>query len=293
MERELMNLLKNEGKKFSKGQKKIAEYIKNNYDKAAFMTAARLGKAVGVSESTVVRFAIELGFEGYPGFQKALSNLIKNKLTSVQRVEVASEQIGSDVLGRVISLDVDLIRKTAEEINRDAFNEAVGKITKAKRIYIIGVRSASAIASFIYFYFRLFFKNVTLVSTTSSAEVFETVMDINEDDVLIAISFPRYSKRTVKAAHYCHQNNASVIAITDSKNSPLSAYADDLLIARSGTVTFADSLVAPMSLANALIAAVGLQKKEEIRETFRRLEEIWDEYDIYEKSEPIDGKQDN
>lgn len=293
MERELMKLLRNEDGRFSKGQKKIADYIKTNYDKAAFMTAARLGRAVGVSESTVVRFAIELGFDGYPGFQKALSNLIKNKLTSVQRVEVASEQIGSDVLGRVISLDVDLIRKTAEEINREAFNEAVERITKAKRIYIYGVRSASAIASFIYFYFRLFFKNVSLVETTSSAEVFETIMDISEDDVLIAISFPRYSKRTVKAAHYCHQNKASVIAITDSETSPLSAYADELLIARSGTTTFADSLVAPMSLANALIAAVGLRKKDEISETFRRLEEIWDEYDIYEKSEPLDGKQTN
>lgn len=285
MSAELLKLLESENKHFSKGQKKIAAYIEENYDKAAFMTAAKLGKAVGVSESTVVRFAIELGFDGYPGFQKALSNLIKNKLTSVQRVEVAHEQIGSDVLGRVISLDIDLIKKTVDEIDRDAFNNAVKKIANAKNIYILGVRSAATIASFVYFYFRLFFKNVTLVNTTSSAEVFETVMDISEDDVLIAISFPRYSKRTVKAAKFCHMSGAEVIAITDSESSPLSQYADELLIARSGTTTFVDSLVAPMSIAGALIAAVGLEKKEEISGTFAKLEEIWEEYDIYEKSE--------
>ena len=291
MKGDLLKILENEIGHFSKGQKKIAEYVGENYDKAAFMTAAKLGQAVGVSESTVVRFAIELGFDGYPEFQNALSNLIKNKLTSVQRVEVASEQLGDDILGRVSSLDIDLIKKTVEEINREAFNESVQRITKARKIYIIGVRSASAIASFIHFYFRLFFENVCLVSTTSSAEVFETIMDISAEDVLIAISFPRYSKRTVKAAHYSHMNGATVIAITDSAVSPLAAYADELLIARSGTTTFVDSLVAPMSIANALIAAVGLQKKEEISNTFRRLEEIWDEYDIYEKSENANEKK--
>lgn len=276
-------ILKKSGIRLSKGQRRIADYIEKNYDKAAFMTAAKLGAAVGVSESTVVRFAAELGYDGYPGFQAALSELIKTRLTSAQRVEVASEQIGMDVPGRVFSLDIEMIKKTAEEMNREDFFKAVEKISSARKIYILGVRSAYTLANFIYFYFRLFFNDVHLVETTSSSEVFETIMDLSPDDVFIAISFPRYSKRTVKAAHFAHSCGASVIAITDAESSPLTSSADMLLCAGGATTSFVDSLVAPMSLCNALIAAVGLRKKDEVSETFRRLEKIWDEYDVYEK----------
>ena len=283
MSSDIKRLLYNEDVKFSKGQKRIAEYIEKNYDKAAFMTAAKLGASVGVSESTVVRFATSLGYSGYPDFQKALSELIKTELTSVQKVEMTSEKIGGDVLGGIFSHDIEMIRRTIEEIDKRAFNSAVEKIYKARKIYIIGVRSAYSLANFIHFYFRLFFSDVCLVDTTSTEEVFETIMDIGKDDVLIAISFPRYSSRTVKAARFAHSEDASVIAITDSVFSPLAQYADSLLVASSTAASFVDSLVAPLSLCNALIAAVGLRKKDEVSRTFEKLEKIWDEYGVYEK----------
>lgn len=283
MSGEIKRLLYKDTLKLSKGQRKISEYIEKNYDKAAFMTAARLGEAVGVSESTVVRFASDLGYKGYPGFQRALSDLIKNELTSVQKVEMASEKIGNDVLGGVLASDIDMIRKTIEGLDRKAFSDAVEKICNARKIYIIGVRSAYSLASFIHFYFRLFFSDVCLIDTTSTEEVFETIMDITDKDVLISISFPRYSRRTVKAAQFAHSSGASVISITDSSASPLANVADALLVASSATTSFVDSLVAPMSLCNALIAAVGLRKKDDISKTFERLEKIWDEYKVYEK----------
>ena len=291
MSKDVSRLLSGENLKFSKSQKRIAEYIENNYDKAAFMTAAKLGLAVGVSESTVVRFATSLGYNGYPDFQKALSELIKTELTSVQKVEMASEKIGGDVLGGIFSHDIDMIRRTVAKVDKTAFSDAVERIDKARKIYVLGVRSAYSLASFIHFYFRLFFKDVCLVDTTSTEEVFETMMDIGAGDVLIAISFPRYSSRTVKAAKFANDRRASVIAITDSDSSPLAMFADDLLVASSMAASFVDSLVAPMSLCNALIAAVGLRKKDEVSKTFERLEKIWDEYGVYEKSGANNGAE--
>ena len=269
---------------FSKSQKIIANYIIEHYDKAAFMTAAKLGATINVSESTVVRFAAELGFDGYPAMQKAIQEMIRNKLTSVQRIEVASNRLGdSSVLDMVLQADVDNITKTLAETNSREFDEVVNAILGARRIYIIGVRSAAALSYFIGFYFNLIFPDVRVVGTISTSEIFEQILGISEDDVLIAASFPRYSKRTLKAMQYAKDRKAQVIAFTDSPSSPLSQYADHMLCARSDMVSFADSLAAPFSLVNALIVAISMRKNKEISDTFHSLEKIWDEYEVYEK----------
>lgn len=271
---------------FSKGQKLIANYILQSYDKAAFMTASKLGKTVNVSESTVVRFAAELGYDGYPSMQKALQEMIRNKLTSVQRMEVAGDRMGGrDVLQTVLHADTDMIRVTLDEIDRDAFQGAVDALMGAKRIYILGVRSSSALASFLGFYFNLLFENVTLVHTNSVSEIFEQVLRVGPGDVLFGISFPRYSKRTLSAMKYARDRGARVIALTDSQLSPLARVADHVLLARSDMASFVDSLVAPLSVINALIVAVGMSRRDEIEQTFNKLERIWEEYDVYEKPE--------
>jgi DNA-binding MurR/RpiR family transcriptional regulator len=272
----------------SKGQKLIANYILNHYEKAAFMTASKLGQIVGVSESTVVRFAFELGYDGYPGLQKALQEMIRNRLTTVQRLEVANEQIGSEeILDKVLNLDIEKIRKTLEETSRSDFDGAVNSILKAKHIYILGSRSAATLARFISYYFTLMFENVKLVHTTSSSEMFEQIMRVEENDIMIGISFPRYSKKTVSALNFAKNNGAKVIAITDSASSPLVKEADYFLQARSDMASFVDSLVAPLSLINALVVAVGLKKSEELKQVFDKLENIWDKYDVYEKAEDL------
>lgn len=271
-------------KEFSKGQKLIANYILNHYDKAAFMTAARLGSIVGVSESTVVRFATELGFDGYPKLQKALQELIRTKLTAVQRMEVASDRIGDqDVLTTVLNSDMDKIRLTLEEIDKTEFQSIVNAIINAKKIYILGVRSSAALASFLGFYFNLLFDNVRLVHTTSVSEMFEQILRVGSEDVVIGISFPRYSRRTIKALQYAKKQGSTVIAITDSNLSPLIEYSTYKLIARSDMASFVDSLVAPLSVINALIVALAMRKKEDVYKTFEHLEHIWDEYQVYEK----------
>ncbi|MCI5800612.1 MAG: MurR/RpiR family transcriptional regulator [Oscillospiraceae bacterium] len=286
MNRDLISYIGGKMKGFSKGQKLIAQYIIEHYDKAAFMTASRLGSTVGVSESTVVRFAAEVGFEGYPQLQRALQELIRNRLTSVQRMEVTSDQIGSsDALHKVLNLDIEKIRHTLEEASLEDFNNAVDAIVGAKNIYILGIRSASALSGFLSFYFNHIFENVRLVNTTSASEMFEQILRIGKDDVFIGITFPRYSKRTYNAAAYARANGAQVVAITDSRLSPIAQTADHLLLARSDMTSFVDSLVAPLSLINALIVAVGLKKKDEIAQTYSRLEQIWDEYHVYEKVE--------
>ncbi len=277
--------------KFSKGQKLIANYIINNYDKAAFMTAAKLGEEVGVSESTVVRFATELGFEGYPQLQKVLQELIKSKLTSIQRMEVSSSRINeNNIVKSVLQSDMEKIRITLEELNQETFNAVVESILNAKTIYILGVRSSATLASFLGFYFNLMFSNVRLIQTTSVSEMFEQIIRASKGDVVIGISFPRYSRRTIKALQFAKSQEATVVAITDSMQSPLAAVADHSLIARSDMASFADSLVAPLSVINALIVALGLRKKDEIYGTFEKLEKIWDEYQVYEKydnTEPV------
>ena len=283
---DLITKIQSELPGFSKGQKQIARFILEHYDKAAFMTASRLGVTVGVSESTVVRFATELGYDGYPHLQRALQEMIRNKLTSVQRMEVAGDRMGGrDVLQTVLHADTDMIRVTLDEIDRDAFQGAVDALMGAKRIYILGVRSSSALASFLGFYFNLLFENVTLVHTNSVSEIFEQLLRVGPGDVLFGISFPRYSKRTLSAMKYARDRGARVIALTDSQLSPLARVADHVLLARSDMASFVDSLVAPLSVINALIVAVGMSRRDEIEQTFNKLERIWEEYDVYEKPE--------
>ena len=283
---DLITKIQSELPGFSKGQKQIARFILEHYDKAAFMTASRLGVTVGVSESTVVRFATELGYDGYPHLQRALQEMIRNKLTSVRRMEVAGDRMGGrDVLQTVLHADTDMIRVTLDEIDRDAFQGAVDALMGAKRIYILGVRSSSALASFLGFYFNLLFENVTLVHTNSVSEIFEQVLRVGPGDVLFGISFPRYSKRTLSAMRYARDRGARVIALTDSQLSPLARVADHVLLARSDMASFVDSLVAPLSVINALIVAVGMSRRDEIEQTFNKLERIWEEYDVYEKPE--------
>lgn len=269
---------------FSKGQKLIANYILNYYDKAAFMTASKLGKTVNVSESTVVRFAAELGYDGYPSMQKALQEMIRNKLTSVQRIEVTNDRIGDqDVLSTVMQSDMDKIRITMDEIDRESFASAVDAICNARNIYVLGVRSASVLADFLAFYFQYIFERVINIDTVSISEVFEQTIHVDADDVFIGLSFPRYSKRTVTAMEYAKSRGAQVVAITDSKASPLVPLADFALIAKSDMASFVDSLVAPLSLVNALIVAVSRKKDKELQVTLSKLEEIWAKYEVYDK----------
>ena len=286
MPADILTRIQNEIHAFSKGQKKIASYILTNYDKAAFMTASRLGKTVEVSESTVVRFAVELGYAGYPEMQKTLQELVRNKLTSVQRIEVASDQFGNqDVVSTVLQADIDTLRKTSETLDRREMNESVELILQAKRIYIIGVRSSTAIADFLNFYFRNIFENVSLVSSTSTSEMFEQMLRVGKGDVVIGISLPRYSSRTVKTMQYAKDCGAATIAITDKPDAPAGKLADHVLVAKSDMVSIVDSLVAPMSVVNALIVAVSRRREEQVSTTFKNLERLWDEYDVYERVE--------
>lgn len=273
-------------KKLSKGHKKLIKYISENYDKAAFMTASKLGENVGVSESTVVRFATEMGFKGYPELQKELQQMIKSKLTAVQRMEVSSNLIGEDdAIKKVLNGDIELIRDTLESVSDVEFKNAVETINKAKKIYILGVRSSAALASFLYFYLNPVFENVVLVDTSSGSEMFEQVFRISEDDVCVAISFPRYSKQTINALRFINDRGTKIIAITDSAVSPIAEYADTLLVAKSDMVSVVDSLVAPLSLINALIVALTFSRREEVYNNFNRLESIWDEYQVYDKAD--------
>ena len=269
---------------FSKGQKRIANYILESYDKAAFMTASRLGKMVEVSESTVVRFAVELGFDGYPSMQKTLQELVRNKLTSVQRIEVTNDRLGNqDVVSTVLQGDIDSIRMTSEALSRSEMDASVQAILQAKTIYIVGMRSSTALASFMGFYLNQMLENVRLVHDTSVSEVYEQVFRIGEGDVFIGISYPRYSSKTIKAMEFAKSTGATAIGITDGDSSPFVGVADVILYAKSDMVSFLDSLVAPMSLINALIVAVGYQRPDNLSDTYHRLEKIWSEYDVYEK----------
>lgn len=292
MTNDLLLKIEREMPHFSKGQKRIGKFITEHYDKAAFMTASRLGDTVGVSESTVVRFATEVGFEGYPQLQKNLQEIIRNRLTTVQRMEIIDGQIGNaDVLSKVMNLDAEKIRRTLEDMPRDVFGQVVESITAAREIYILGIRSSNMLANFLTFYFNHIFAHVRNVSNNSSSEVFEQMVRVQKGDVLIAISFPRYSQRTLKAAKFAKSQGATVIAITDCSSAPLAEVADLMLFARSDMASFVDSLVAPLSLINALIVAVGLRKKDEISKTYATLEKIWDEYNVYEKTDGTGEKE--
>lgn len=283
MKQDILTVIQENMGSFSKGQKRIASFILESYDKAAFMTASKLGQTANVSESTVVRFAAELGYDGYPSMQKSLQKMIRSRLTSVQRIEMANDIIGDDVVSSVLRSDISMIRSTLEELDRSRFNSAVNAILKAKKIYIMGVRSSSAISRFLAFYFNLIFDNVCEVSANTVSEVFEQILRVDKDDVVIGVCFPRYSSRTVKAMHYARDRGATVIAITDSEFSPIAAKANITLTAKSDMVSFVDSLIAPLSLVNALIVAVSQKRNQDVADTFKHLEQIWEEYDVYEK----------
>ena len=283
---DILSILKTKAPEFSKGQRRIADFITEYYDKAAFMTASRLGKTVNVSESTVVRFAMELGYDGYPSMQKAMQEMVLNRLTSVQRIEVANNRIGDqDVISMVVQSDIEKLRQTEETISRTEFNAAVNAVLGAKRVYILGVRSAAPLANFLGYYLNYMFNNVHVITGCGTSEMFEKIVGVNSDDVVIAFSFPRYSSATTKGAQYCRSTGATVIGITDQRTSPLGSTCDHVLLAKSDMVSLVDSLVAPLSIVNALIVAIAAKREKEVHRTFEALERIWDEYDVYEKQE--------
>lgn len=287
MTSDILSCIHNQMSSFSKGQRRIAAYILESYDKAAFQTAGTLGKTVNVSESTVVRFAAELGFDGYPAMQKALQEVVLNRLTTVQRIEVATERMGEqDVVTTILQSDIEKLRTTLENIDREAFDGAVNALLNARRIYILGVRSSAALASFLGYYLNYMFDDVRIVSASSESEMFERIVRVAPQDAVVGISFPRYSTATCKAMQYCASAGAQMIALTDTETAPIAQSADYLLTAKCDMVSLVDSLVAPMSLINALIVAVAARRRQEATETFKHLETVWDRYGVYEK---VDG----
>ena len=286
MTKDVLHTIQASTPELSKGQKRIAAYILSDYDKAAFMTASKLGKLVGVSESTVVRFASQLGYDGYPAMQRALQEIVRSKLTSIQRIQASNDTLFSaDVVASVLHRDMDTIRQAIEGIDRSAFEMVVDKLMSARHIYILGVRSSSFLAGYLHFYLHLIFENVTLVTTNSAGDILESILRIGPGDVLVGISFPRYSQSTVKGVRYAHDRGADVVSITDSELSPLYPLSSVALMARSDMISFVDSLVAPFSLLNALIVAAGHRKNADIAQIFDRLENIWDEDGVFGRSD--------
>ena len=286
MTKDVLHTIQASTPELSKGQKRNAAYILSDYDKAAFMTASKLGKLVGVSESTVVRFASQLGYDGYPAMQQALQEIVRSKLTSIQRIQASNDTLFSaDVVASVLHRDMDTIRQAIEGIDRSAFEMVVDKLMSARHIYILGVRSSSFLAGYLHFYLHLIFENVTLVTTNSAGDILESILRIGPGDVLVGISFPRYSQSTVKGVRYAHDRGADVVSITDSELSPLYPLSSVALMARSDMISFVDSLVAPFSLLNALIVAAGHRKNADIAQIFDRLENIWDEYGVFGRSD--------
>ena len=284
MSTDILAILKQRNPEFSKGQRRIAQYIAESYDKAAFMTANKLGKTVGVSESTVVRFAVDLGFDGYPSMQKAMQEMVLNRLTSVQRIEVANDRIGNqDVVSMVLHSDMEKLRQTAENVDRQEFQAVVDTVLEAKSIYILGVRSVAPLANFLGYYLNYMFHNVRVITASGTSEMFEQIVGVGREDVVIAFSFPRYSAATLKAAQYCRTTGARVVAITDNREAPLALCADRVICAKSDMVSLVDSLVAPLSVVNALIVSIAAKRERELHRTFDALERIWDQYHVYEK----------
>ena len=286
MKRDILRIIEENMDGFSKGQRQIARFLLTHYDKAAYMTAAKLGSEVSVSESTVVRFVMELGYAGYPEFQKALQELIRTKLTAFPRMEVTTPLIGDgDVLEKVLGTNVDNIRHTLEGISRPAFHDAVQAIVKARNVYIIGVRSSAMLANFFGYSLQMVFDNVRLIDATAGSELFQQMLSIGDGDVMVAISFPRYSKRVIKAVEFARRAGADVVALTDSAESPIAGSAQQVLVAQSDMASYVDSLVAPLSIINALVVAVSRAREDEVKERLRMLEHLWDEYDVYDKNQ--------
>ena len=290
---DIIELMKERYAKMSKSHKKIAAYIMDHYDQAVFMTAAQLGKEVEISESTVVRFASGLGFEGYPEFQHALEGWVKNEWNSVAKVGMKyGKSTQSEILTSVLNSDIEKIADTLQNVDAAAFEAAVDIILEAKHVYVVGLRSCEPLADFLSFYLTMIRGDIILIRTTSVTEIFEQMIRIDENDVVIGISFPRYSMRTLKAMEFANNRNAKVITLTDSVHSPMNLYSSCNLIARSNMASIVDSLVAPLSVINSLIVALCMKKRREVSETLDMLEEIWGEYQVYENDE-IDHIEDS
>lgn len=286
MASDILDRIQENGERFSKGQKRLAAYMIENFDKTAFMTAGKLGKAVGVSESTVVRFAAGLGYEGYPEMQKELQEVLRSRLTSIQRMEAVNDRLdGQEVVSMVLRADIETLRQTDAALDRESFGRAVERILTARSVYLIGVRSSAALASFLNFYLRNILDDVHLVEPTAVSEMFEQLLHIGPEDVVVGISFPRYSSRTVKTMRFCRSAGAGIIAVTDSLQAPAARQADHVLLAKSDMVSIVDSLVAPLSVINALIVAVGRAKGTDLPRIYGELERIWEEYEVYERVE--------
>ncbi|MCI8805184.1 MAG: MurR/RpiR family transcriptional regulator [Clostridiales bacterium] len=281
---DLLNTIQQKVPELSKGQKRIAKFLIEDYDKAIYLTASKLGEVTGVSESTVVRFAIELGFDGYPKLQRALVDLVKTKLTASQRIQVSSDRMersDKSILKAILESDSERIHRTLNEIDENVFKKCVNEIISAKKVYVFGGRSSFSLASFLHFYLNLMLNDVILINSYASTEIFEQIYKMDNDDLFIGISFPRYSQRTIRAMEYAGKRGASTIAITDSKVSPLIKYSDLSLTARSDMVSFVDSLVAPMSVINALLVGISVSKKDDLIKNLDNLERIWNEYQVY------------
>ncbi|MCR4695007.1 MAG: MurR/RpiR family transcriptional regulator [Pseudobutyrivibrio sp.] len=272
--------------KMSKGQKKLANYIMDNYDKAVFYTAAKLGECIGISESTVVRFASFIGYKGFPEFQRALEDMVRNKLNTNDSTSVTNGSIEQNgVLNSVLSSDILKIKNTMESIDRAAFDNAVDSLISARRIYIVGIRTCAPLASFLAFYLNMIFDNVINLQTNSASELFEQMIHINESDCIIGISFPRYSMRTLKALEFANSRRAKIITLTDSIHSPMNLYSSCNLIAESDMSSVVDSLVAPLSVINALLVELCNRKKADLANTLDMVEQVWSDYQFYENDE--------
>ena len=272
--------------RMSKGQKLLANYIIDNYDKAVFLTAAKLGEIIGISESTVVRFASFIGYSGYPEFQQALETMVRSKLNTTDRVEITNGGIEQNgVLRQVLTSDALKIKNTMESMDEAAFYNAVESLLKARRIYVVGIRTCAPLASFLSFYLNLIFDNVVNLQTSSASELFEQMIHINEEDCIIGISFPRYSMRTLKALEFANNRQAHVITITDSIHSPMNLYSSCNLIAESDMHSVVDSLVAPLSVINALIVELCNRRQAQVANTLDMVENVWSEYQFYENDE--------
>jgi DNA-binding MurR/RpiR family transcriptional regulator len=268
--------------RMSKGQKAISAFIYDHYDQAVFMTAAKLGETVGVSESTVVRYATYIGYNGYPELQRDLEDWVQNKINSVQKIGAKyGRSTQSEILTSVLESDMERLQDTLERLDPVAFETAVDIILEARTIYIMGVRSCEPLADFMHFYLNMIRGNVVLLKTTSVSETFEQMIRINEQDAMIGISFPRYSMRTLKAMEFANDRNAKVITITDSVHSPMNLYSSCNLLARSDMVSIVDSLVAPLSVINALVVALCLKRPEDVKDNLKNLEEAWNNYQVY------------
>lgn len=284
MSHNIISLINDKMPKMSKSHKLIGRYIIENSERVIHMTATSLGEATGISESTVVRFATELGLKGYPELQRSLRNIIKTKMTSVQRIDISDSTIGVDVLKDVMSNDIENLKTSVEQLDRNEFEKASDMIAAAKSVYIIGVRSSSMLANFLYYYLDLIMDNVHLVMTTGAGEVFEQIRRIGQNDVIIGITFPRYSSRTKECLEIAKKSGADIVAITDNEVSPIASISDSVLYVKSDMASFVDSLVGPLSVINALIVSVGRKKKDSLKNTFKRLEELWEEFDVYENN---------